>query len=41
MATTLADICPIRYTFLHEKFAKIVCQALEIKPQCLIKPKGI
>ena len=41
MATTLADTCVTRYCFIDEKFAKIVWQFLEIKPQRLIKPKQI
>ena len=41
MATKLADTCATRYDFIDEEFVKIVCQVLEIKPQCLIKPKEI
>ena len=41
MAITLANTCATRYSFIDEEFAKTVCQILEIKPQCLIKPKQI
>ena len=40
-ATILADICATGYGFINEKFARTVCQVLEIEPQCLIKPKQI
>ena len=41
MAITLANIYAIRYGFIDKKFAKIICQILKIKSQCLIKPKQI
>ena len=41
MATILANTCATRYGFIDKKFAKIVCQVLEIEPQRLIKPKQI
>ena len=41
MAITLADTYTTEYGFIDEKFAETVCQVLEIKPQCLIKPKQI
>ena len=31
IATTLANICAIKYGFIDEKFAKTVCQVFEIK----------
>ena len=40
-AITLANTCATGYGFIDEKFAETVCQALEIKPQRLIKPKQI
>ncbi len=40
-AITLVDTCATRYGFIDEKFAEIVCQTLEIKPQRLTKPKPI
>ncbi len=40
-AITLVDTCATGYGFIDEKFAKIVCQILEIEPQCLTKPKPI
>lgn len=39
MAIILADTCAIKYGFINEKFEETVCQVLEIKLQCLIKPK--
>ena len=39
MVTILANTCATRYDFIDEEFTKIVCQVLEIEPQCLIKPK--
>ena len=39
MAIILANIYAIRYDFINEKFAEIVCLVLEIEPQYLIKPK--
>ena len=41
MATTLANICATGYGLIDKKFAKTICQVLEIKPQCLIKPQQI
>lgn len=41
IATTFANICVIEYGFINNKFAKIVCQVLEIELQCLIKLKQI
>ena len=41
MTTRLANTCATRYGFINEKFAEIVCQVFEIKPQCLIKRKQI
>lgn len=41
MATILANTYTTGYGFIDERFAEIVCQDLEIKPQCLIKPKWI
>ena len=41
MAIILANTCATRYGFIDENFTKKVCQFLEIKPQCLIKPKLI
>ncbi len=40
-ATTLANTCTIGYGFIDEEFMEIVCQVLEIEPQCLIKLKQI
>ena len=40
-AKNIANTCAIRYGFIDKKFEKTVCQVLEIKPQCLIKPKQI
>ena len=40
-ATTLVDTCATRFGFINEKFAEIVCERLEIQPQCLTKPKSI
>ncbi len=37
----MVDTCAIRYDFIDEKFAEIVCQILEIEPQHLMKPKPI
>ena len=41
MTIILANICATGYGFIDEEFAEIVCQVLEIKPECLIKPKQI
>ena len=40
-ATTLVDTCPTRFSFIDMKFTEIVCEKLEIQPQCLTKPKPI
>ena len=40
-ATTLVDTCAIGFGFIDEKFVEIVCEKLEIQPQCLTKPKLI
>ncbi len=40
-AITLANTCATGYSFIDEEFAETVCQVLEIKLQCLIKPKQI
>lgn len=37
----MVDICATRYNFIDEKFAEIIYQILEIKPQHLTKPKLI
>lgn len=39
MATVLANTCASRYGFIDKKFAKTICQDLEIKLQRLIKLK--
>ena len=39
--TTLIDTCTIRFSFIDEKFAEIVCERLEIQFQRLTKPKPI
>ena len=41
MTTILANTCATGYGLIDEKFVEKVCQVLEIKPQCLIKPKQI
>ena len=41
MAITLADTYAFGYGFINKKFVEIICQILEIKLQCLIKPKQI
>lgn len=41
MATLLAHTYTTIYSFINEKFAKIVYQVFEIEPQCLTKPKQI
>lgn len=38
---TFVDTYAIRYVFIYEKFARIVCQTLEIESQYLIKPQPI
>ena len=40
-AITLVDTGAIRFGFIDEKFAEIVCKKLEIQPQCLTKTKSI
>ena len=40
-AITLVDTCATGYSFIDEKFAKIVCQTLEIELQRPMKPKPI
>lgn len=37
----LVNTCAIKYSFINEKFTRIVYQTLEIEPQCLIKLKPI
>ncbi len=37
----LVDTCATGYGFIDEKFTEMVCQTLEIKLQCLTKPKPI
>lgn len=39
MAITLANICATSFDFIDEKFVDTVCQVLEIKSKCQIKPK--
>lgn len=39
--TILADICATRYSFIDEKFVKIIYQVLKIASQHLINPKQI
>lgn len=39
MVIKLANTCTIKYDYIDEKFVEKICQILEIKPQCLIKPK--
>ena len=39
IVTILANTYTTGYSFINEEFMETVCQDLEIKPQCLIKPK--
>ena len=41
MAIILANTYITKYSFINKKFAEIICQVLEIKPQYLIKLKQI
>ena len=40
-AIRLVDACAIRFGFIKKKFAKIVCERLEIQPQRLTNLKPI
>lgn len=40
-AIIFVNIYATSFSFIHQKFAKIVCKKLEIKLQCLIKPELI
>ena len=40
-AMTLIETFITEFGFINKKFAEIVCEKLDIQPQCLTKPKLI